>query len=212
MEGTKEAVVGKISYHDIIDCLSGTLEAKDQYTEGHASRVADMVCDVCLVLGIEDVVYERMHMAAHMHDIGKIGVPDEVLQKEGPLTDREWCLIRQHPTIGYRILMRAPSLSEIAVMILHHHERFDGKGYPNRLKGKQIPLASRIIGICDAIDAMTSQRPYREALSWEECRRRVEMGSGSQFDPGLVIAIEPLWDTWSLRDQENVRHIYSKLK
>ena len=208
IDGANEIAIGGVSYHDIIDCLSGALEAKDEYTKGHASRVADMVCDVCQILGIKGSVYQQMHMAAHMHDIGKIGVPDEVLSKSDKLTDREWNLIRQHPTIGYNILMKAPSLEVIAKMILHHHERYDGTGYPSRLKARQIPFAARVIGICDAIDAMTSNRPYRKAMSWKVCKDIVERNSGSQFDPQLVVAIDSLWEIWQKRDRDLIEHKY----
>lgn len=195
-----------VSYHDIVECLSATLEAKDSYTEGHSSRVADMVCDVCHQLDISGDLYERIHLAAHMHDIGKVGVPDSVLNKNGKLNDEEWLSIKEHPVIGYKILMRSKNLEDMAIYIRHHHERFDGFGYPDGLEGEDIPLASRIICICDAIDAMLTDRSYRKAMDIKTCKEEVVKNSGSQFDPDLVTAIEPLWQIWSRDDKTRHRH------
>lgn len=184
-------------YHDIIDCLVGALEAKDLYTSGHSRRVADMSYDLAKLLGIRGKELDDIHMAAHVHDIGKIGVPDYILNKAEKLSEHEWAYIKKHPEIGSNILDCSKTLKDISIIVLYHHERWDGGGYPLGLKFTDIPLGSRIISICDSIDAMTSQRAYRKALSWEECRQEIEINSGLQFDPKLVNATNQLWSTWT---------------
>ncbi len=183
-------------YHDIIECLVRALEAKDQYTKGHSIRVGDMAYDLGKEIGLDEVKLEKVHIAGHLHDIGKIGVPDNVLNKQGKLTESEWNHIKTHPKIGSDILSKSYNLSDISKVVLHHHERWDGKGYPYGLKGASIPLGSRIIAICDSIDAMVSHRPYRNSLSWKVCRKEVEINAGKQFDPTLVKYTKNLWKKW----------------
>ena len=187
------------TYHDVIDCLVTALEAKDPYTRGHSRRVADMSLDLARRVGLKGSALEVIHIATHIHDIGKIGVPDQVLHKQGPLFPHEWAAIQRHPEIGYNILHKCRHLEQMALVVLHHHERWDGKGYPSGLKGEAIPLGSRIIALCDAIDAMTSERPYRKALSWRECWDEVIAYKGVQFDAVLVEAAEQLWQVWEKR-------------
>ncbi|ACX51786.1 metal dependent phosphohydrolase [Ammonifex degensii KC4] len=172
--------------HSAIDCLIAALEARDPYTRGHSSRVAKLTELLLLELGVGGREAELIHLAAHLHDIGKIGIPDEILHKPGKLTPAEWAKIQEHPVIGYRILSHAPSLKEIAVLVLHHHERWDGKGYPEGLRGEAIPFGSRVIAVADAIDAMLSARPYRPPLTPLDCLAEIERGGGKQFDPLLV--------------------------
>ncbi len=185
-----------VLYHDIIQCLVGALEAKDLYTRGHSMRVGDMTYELARKIGLRGEELEFIHIAAHLHDIGKIGVPDEILNKEGQLTEDEWNTVKRHPEIGSNILNCSNKLRGISRLVLHHHERWDGKGYPCGIKGESIPLGSRIIAICDSIDAMTSSRPYRNSLSWELCKREIHSNKGKQFDPFLVDAVEELWDEW----------------
>ncbi|MCH4891142.1 HD-GYP domain-containing protein [Acidaminobacter sp. JC074] len=185
-----------IYLHEIMDCLVELLEVKDSYTKGHSTRVADMACDFAKELGVSNEAYEIIHLAAHLHDIGKVGIPDGVLNKHEPLTDEEWLMIREHPRTGYNVLKKSASLSDIAEVVLYHHERFDGKGYPIGLKGNEIPLASRIISICDSLDAMTTARPYRSAMTWDHALEEVYKNSGSQFDPDLVKKLGDLPDYW----------------
>jgi HD-GYP domain-containing protein (c-di-GMP phosphodiesterase class II) len=177
-------------YHEIIECLVTALEAKDPYTKGHSTRVADMAYKLGQIAGMQGEALEDLHLAAHLHDIGKIGIPDQILNKTGPLLAEEMTILRRHPTIGYQILARSSHLKALAIIVLHHHERWDGKGYPDGLVSEDIPLSSRIIGICDAIDAMTSARPYRKALSAAECRRELWINRGLQFDPNLLELME----------------------
>lgn len=184
-------------YHDIVECLIAALEARDVYTKGHSTRVADMTEDLAQKIGLRGKELEKIHIAAHLHDIGKIGISDQILNKKGKLLNHEFEIIKTHPIIGYNILSRSSRLREIAKIVLYHHERWDGKGYPDGLKGLTIPLGARIIAICDSIDAMASKRPYRSPLDWQEIREEIISNKGTQFDPALVDEIdEMLWDKW----------------
>lgn len=184
-------------YHDIIECLISALEAKDKYTSGHSKRVSDMAYELSKLMGLDGVNLEEIHMAAHVHDVGKIGIPDAILNKPGRLTNEEWLCIKKHSEIGYTILNSSEKLSDISKMVLHHHERWDGTGYPKGLKNTDIPLGSRIITICDSIDAMTSARSYTSPLSWDQCKSELERNKGTQFDPTLVDLLISKWDYWS---------------
>lgn len=168
--------------HEIIECITGALDAKDSYTAGHSQRVSDMAHRLCELLGLTDREVMKIHIAAHLHDIGKIGVPDAVLNKEGKLTDDEWSLVKKHPQIGANILSKSQSLSELAEIVLHHHERVDGKGYPDGLKGDEIPFGAKVIAVCDSIDAMTSDRKYRKALGWDICYEEIKSNLGTMYD------------------------------
>jgi putative nucleotidyltransferase with HDIG domain len=180
----------KVIYHDIIESLVEALEAKDVYTSGHSERVAFTSYKLSKSLGIKEVELERIHMAAHLHDIGKIGVPDNVLNKTGKLLPHEWEYIKMHPLTGFNILSKSKQLKDISKIVLYHHERWDGKGYPEGISGMHIPMGARIIAICDSIDAMTSDRPYRKAMSFEECINEVIVNKGLMFDPVIVQYIE----------------------
>lgn len=177
-------------YHDIIESLVTALEAKDLYTKGHSERVAFMTSELSKKLGIKGNELENIHMAAHLHDIGKIGVPDDVLNKKGKLALHEWEYIKLHPKIGFNILSKSNRLKHISRMVLYHHERWDGKGYPEGLSKMDIPLGARIIAVCDSIDAMTSTRPYREAMRFEECIKELVLNKGLMFDPWIIDYIE----------------------
>lgn len=177
-------------YHDIIESLVTALEAKDFYTRGHSERVAFMAYELSKNLGIKGNELENIHMAAHLHDIGKIGVPDDVLNKKGKLVLHEWEYIKMHPKIGFDILSKSNRLKHISRMVLHHHERWDGKGYPDGLAKMDIPLGARIIAVSDSIDAMTSTRPYRQAMKFEECIKELILNKGIMFDPWIIEYIE----------------------
>lgn len=173
-------------YHDVIESLVEALEAKDSYTRGHSERVADFSYKLAKSLGIRGTKLEQIHIAAHLHDIGKIGVPDRVLNKKGKLSSEDWEHIRKHPTIGYNILKKSNKLKFIAKIVLCHHERWDGNGYPLKLKGDKIPEGSRIIAVSDTIDAMMSKRSYRKALSLEVCKQELIKNKGIMFEPKIV--------------------------
>lgn len=174
-----------IDYHEIIECITGALDAKDPYTAGHSQRVSDMALKICRLMGLRDDVTDKVHIAAHLHDIGKIGIPDAILNKEEKLNEWEWGVIKTHPQIGADILSRSTHLAEMKDIILYHHERFDGLGYPAGLKGEKIPLGARIIAISDSIDAMTSTRVYRRAYSLEHCYMEIEKNLGKMYDPTI---------------------------
>ena len=182
--------------HEIIECLTAALEAKDIYTSGHSLRVADMSLDLARVMGIKGIELENIHIAAHLHDIGKMGISENILNKRGKLLPHEWAQVQLHPEIGYNILCKSKQLYKIAQIVLYHHERWDGKGYPKGLVKDKIPLGSRIICVADSIDAMTSARPYREAMLWEECMQEIIINKGIQFDPVVVEAADQLWIKW----------------
>jgi HD-GYP domain-containing protein (c-di-GMP phosphodiesterase class II) len=179
--------------HDLVECITSALDARDPYTGNHYRRVADMACDLCHVLGLPEDITREIHIAGHLHDIGKIGIPDKVLLKPSRLNDEEWALMKQHPKIGADILAGSPKFARIAAIILHHHERFDGKGYPFGAKGEEIPLGSRIIAVCDSIDAMASSRAYRGALPLETVRSEIEKNSGLMYDPDVAKAMLDNW-------------------
>ncbi len=183
-------------FHDAIQCLIAALEARDRYSHGHSERVADMVYQLAGAAGLKDWELETVHIAAHLHDIGKIGIPDKILRKPGKLNPHEWAQIRRHPEIGWRILNSSQHLKQVAKIVLYHHERWDGRGYPAGLKGEEIPLGARLLAVCDSIDAMTSDRPYRRALCWKDCRKEIESSRAAQFDPALVDLLETLWPEW----------------
>lgn len=174
------------AFLDVTECLVAALEARDNYTEGHSLRVADMSVEIASALGLRDVELEDIHIAAHLHDIGKIGIPDKVLYKPGKLLPEEYKEIQKHPEIGYTILSRSKSLLPIAKLVLFHHERWDGGGYPNGLKGNAIPLGSRIIAVADTIDAMTSSRPYRKAMNPKYAMEEILHNAGTQFDTEIA--------------------------
>ncbi len=173
----------EINYHEIIDCITCALDARDPYTAGHSERVSNMALRVCQLIGLKKPDIEKIHIAAHLHDIGKIGIPDAILNKEGRLTDEEFAYIKKHPVIGANILGRSHRLSELSDIVLMHHERYDGKGYPLGKSGVDIPIGARIIAICDSIDAITSNRCYRKAHSFTYCYEEIEKNLGKMYDP-----------------------------
>jgi len=178
----------------VSDALIQAVEAKDAYTGGHLRRVSEYAVEVGQKLGLRGRDLKTLHYASLLHDVGKHGVPESVLRKEGPLDDHEIGLMRQHPEIGARILERLELLRGAAPLVLHHQERFDGEldgqhpGYPRGIAGEQIPLGARIIAVVDAFDAMTTDRPYRDALPVEEASSVLRRERGRQFDPRVVDA------------------------
>ncbi len=185
---------GNPDTHELVECITSALDARDPYTSRHSKRVSDMTSMLCRYLGLEQDAVMEIHLAAHLHDIGKIGIPDSVLLKESRLNDYEWEIMKSHPQIGADILSKSPRLSRISAIILHHHERYDGGGYPFGAKGEEIPLGSRIIAVCDSIDAMASDRAYRKALPLSACRQEIERGSGTMYDPAVAGKALENWD------------------
>ncbi len=181
------------SHLGTIRALAATVEARDHYTNGHAMRVTLLAHVLSQEYGLDPEELRRLQRAAALHDIGKIGTPDGVLLKPGRLSNSEWQSIKKHPDIGAGIVAATPYLQDTATVIRHHHERFDGQGYPERLAGEDIPIAARILAIIDAFDAMTSDRPYRRAFAIDEAVNRIIKGSGSQFDPRAAAAFVELY-------------------
>ena len=174
------------SYEALLVALARALEAKDDETEGHSERVTAYALRLGRALGLRREALEDLRRGALLHDLGKIGIPDAVLRKPGPLTEEEKALMRTHPLIGDRILEGLPALQGARGVVRHHHERFDGRGYPEGLQGEEIPLLARIFAVVDAYDAMTSDRPYRRALSHGEALAAIAREAGKQFDPQVV--------------------------
>lgn len=181
-------------YHEIIDCITCALDARDTYTAGHSQRVSDMALKVCQLIGLKEEDIEKVHIAAHLHDIGKIGVPDAVLNKNGKLADEEWEQMKKHSQIGAEILGKSHGLSELSDIVLMHHERYDGLGYPTGTAGNDIPVGARIIAICDSIDAITSNRCYRNAHSFEYCYEEIEKNLGKMYDPIIGKYVLEHWE------------------
>lgn len=173
-------------YHEFVECISSALDARDPYTGDHSRRVSDTATLLAKMLGLSDDEIQEIHIAAHLHDIGKIGIPDSVLLKPGRLDDDEWKMMKRHPQIGADILAKSPSFSRISAIILHHHERYDGNGYPFGAKEQEIPLGSRIIAVCDSIDAMASARAYRKALPLDTVYEEIEKNIGLMYDPNVA--------------------------
>jgi HD-GYP domain-containing protein (c-di-GMP phosphodiesterase class II) len=169
-----------------VEALANALEANDEYTSTHARWISDLSLRVGRELGLDDDALKQLELGALLHDIGKIGVPSTILLKPGRLSAAERAMIEMHPVLGERIIAPIDRLQEVRVIVRHCHERWDGRGYPDGLVGEEIPLEARIIFVCDAYHAMTTDRPYRKRLSHPEAVRRLREGAGSQFDPRVV--------------------------
>jgi HD-GYP domain-containing protein (c-di-GMP phosphodiesterase class II) len=176
----------------LICALNQLLDLKDLNTGVHSTRLAEWALHVAGELSLDESVLADIEVAALLHDIGKIGIPDAILQKPAKLTDAEYDLMKKHPEYGWAVLRHVPGMERASLMILHHHESYNGKGYPAGLKGEEIPMGSRIVSVIDAFDAMVSSRPYREGLPFEEAERRLLQARGIQFDPDVVDRFLPL--------------------
>ena len=173
------------AYLDSIETLRYTVEAKDPYTRGHSDRVAEYSVLIGEKLGLSENNLKILRIGGLFHDIGKIGIPDSILLKEAKLTDEEYSEIKNHPSIGAHILCNAEVFKDIIPIVKHHHERYDGRGYPGKLVGEDIPYFARIAAIADAFDAMTSKRTYRNSLPINIVREEIEKNLGTQFDPEI---------------------------
>lgn len=167
----------------IVKSLAAAIDAKDTYTNGHSVRVADYSAEIARRAGYDVSALQRIYITGLLHDVGKIGIPDAIINKNGKLDDEEYAIIKTHPEKGAAILSNIQDMPELSIGARWHHERFDGKGYPEGLMGKDIPEMARIIAIADAYDAMTSNRSYRRSLPQEVVRVEIEKGRGTQFDP-----------------------------
>lgn len=174
------------AYIDTLSALTSAIDAKDSYTRGHSERVTELSLRLATEIGLEQMEVEKIKLGGLLHDIGKIGIPEGILNKPGRLNDEEFEIIKSHPDLGLHILGKVEFLESIVPIIRYHHERFDGKGYPTGLKGEEIPLLARVVSVVDTYDAMTTDRPYRKAMTVEEALKEIDRCSGSQFDPEIA--------------------------
>ena len=176
-------------YTKTIEALTSALEARDPYTQAHTGRIRDLAMAIALALRVPRRVRDAVHHGALLHDVGKIGISDAILQKPGSLSEAEWQIMRRHPEIGVRMLRGIEFLAPALDVVMYHHERWDGRGYPSGLRGDEIPLAARIVAVCDAFDAMTTDRPYRKGFSIEQALDELTGVAGTQLDPRCTLLL-----------------------
>ncbi len=182
------------SYETTLEALAAALDTRDTETRGHSVRVSEYTAVIARRMGVREPDLTEIRRGALLHDVGKIGIPDAVLRKPGRLTAEEWAEMKRHPEIGHRILSGIQFLERSLPIVISHQERFDGSGYPHRLVGMEIPLGARIFAVVDTLDAMTSDRPYRKALTYQDARNEILRNAGIQFDPVVVetfLAVSP---------------------
>ena len=183
----KELEDSLITMHSSLICaFNQLLDMKDLNTGFHSTRLAEWSVRVAKDLGMDDKVLKDVEVAALLHDIGKMGVPDSILRKPDKLTKEEYEVMKKHPEYSWAIVRLFPDFDRASMFVLHHHESYDGKGYPGNLKATEIPIGARLVAVIDSFDAMVSSRPYREGLPLEEALRRLILASGTQFDPLVV--------------------------
>jgi putative nucleotidyltransferase with HDIG domain len=176
------------AHRELVTTLTRVVCARDPYTGGHSESIADLAAAVAQELGLSPAEVQNLRVAALLHDIGKVAIPDGILHKPGPLEPEEWAVVRKHPDIGARILASARHLWPVIPIVRHHHERWDGRGYPDGLSGEAIPLGARILAVVDAYAAMTDVRPYRTPLPVDLALQELRRCAGTQFDPQIVDA------------------------
>ena len=191
------------SYRATVRALANAVEARDAYTGKHAERVTAYGLELARAAGLTDEDFAQMEFGFLLHDIGKVAVPDAILFKTGALTEEEYALITLHPVVGAEILRDVDFLGEGKLVVRHHHERWDGTGYPDGIAGEAIPPAARVFAVADALDALTTDRPYRPASTFADARAEILRSSGSQFDPSVVAAYDQVPDETfaALREQ-----------
>ena len=178
-----------------IQALAAAVDAKDAYTKGHSTRVAEYARDLAQYLGLKESVQELTYRTGTLHDVGKIGVPDSILNKPSRLEDEERAIMETHPVLGELIVRKAPQLEDTIPGVRHHHEAWDGTGYPDRLSGEDIPLIARLLAVADTYDAMTSDRPYRKGMAVDFALSTIRKGAGTQFDPELALAFVDMMES-----------------
>jgi HD-GYP domain-containing protein (c-di-GMP phosphodiesterase class II) len=196
---------------DALETLCRAVDAKDEYTEGHSRRVGQLGSVLGEYTGLDDEVCERIHYSGTLHDIGKIGVPDRILNKPGSLTDEEYEVVKEHPRRGGDIIQFSNIDEDVVAGIRYHHEEYDGSGYPEGLEGEEIPLFGRILAVADAVDAMLSNRSYRDPLPDKVVREELEDGAGQQFDPEVAEAGLELLEPVDVEDQDFLEDVLPEL-
>jgi HD-GYP domain-containing protein (c-di-GMP phosphodiesterase class II) len=184
----------RASYKATVQALSNAVEARDAYTGKHAERVTAYGIALAKATGLDTDRAPGIEFGFLLHDVGKLAVPDAILFKTSALSDEEFTLVARHPVVGSEILRDVDFIGEGKLVVRHHHEWWDGSGYPDRLAGDEIPLSARVFAVADALDALTSDRPYRRASGWEVARRELLSGAGTQFDPDVVAAFATISD------------------
>jgi len=197
------------SYRMTLESLATALDMRDEETQGHSVRVLQYAMKLANLMGIKDPEkLKNLEYGSLLHDIGKIGIPDAILRKPDRLNDEEWEIMRTHPGAGYRILSNIKFLEEVSMIVLHHHENYDGTGYPDRLKAEEIPLCARIFSVADALDAMTSYRSYRDALTFREAAEELIEYSGTRFDPEVIKAFRSITiEEWELEGKKALQKV-----
>lgn len=190
----------KSTYESSLIMLANAIEVRDRYTRGHVERVRDYALLMAKQMGWNGPQLDRLRFGAILHDIGKIHIRESILRKKGKLTEAEWEDVKMHPVIGGEMVRDIPYLQNAIPVILHHHEHWDGSGYPENLSGDEIPLSARIIVVADAFDAMTTNRPYQPAKSFEEALAEIVELSGVKYDPAVVAALQKSWQGGLLAD------------
>jgi diguanylate cyclase (GGDEF)-like protein len=193
-----------------LTAILSIMHERNKDTEEHMTRLQNLVIALARKALFPEKQYSELRLLARLHDIGKLVLSDSILMKNGPLNDSEWELVRQHPSIGARIVEMIPNLRQLSPSILSHHERWDGKGYPNHLNGEQIPLSARIISLVDSWDAMTNDRSYRKALSFDQAFQEIRVNSGKQFDPILCTLFLDILKQARFENTENSSALYSQ--
>jgi ribonuclease P protein subunit RPR2 len=192
------------SYKATVRALSNAVEARDAYTGKHAERVTAYGIALAHATGLDTDRLPQIEFGFLLHDVGKVGVPDAILFKPGALSPDEFALIAQHPVIGSEILRDVDFLGEGKLVVRHHHERWDGRGYPDRLTADDIPLCARVFAVADALDALTTDRPYRRGADWPVARKEIVSSAGTHFDPEVVAAFETIPDETFARLREGI--------
>ena len=196
------------AYMDIVETLRFTVEAKDPYTRGHSDRVSEFSVLIGKKLGLSEDELKILKIGGLFHDVGKIGIPDAILLKEDKLTDDEYSQIKNHPSIGAHILQNSEFFKDMIPIVKHHHEKYDGTGYPSKLKGEDIPYFARIAAVADTFDAMTTKRSYRTALPLDVVKKEFEKCSGTQFDPKIAKVFLDILEN----DYKSIEDIQKKYK
>jgi len=199
------SALGRIeqNYDETLEALGSAIDLRDNETAGHSRRVCLYSLEIAKVFGCDSRHFVTLGRGAWLHDIGKLAVPDSILLKPGPLTAEEWITMQSHVSIGYELVSKISFLSEAAEIVLHHHERYDGTGYLQKLKAGEIPLTARIFSVADALDAMTSPRPYQDRISFEAAKCKIKSGANTRYDPQIVDSFLSIpVSTWfDLREQ-----------